>query len=43
MAFIPAPVTMAAAIALFVAVYFWQRKRADAQLSTDRLVELAIK
>ena len=43
LAFIPSPVTMAAAIAIFVAVYFWQRKRADAQLSTDPPAEIAMK
>lgn len=43
LAFIPSPVTMAVAIAIFVAVYFWQRKRADAQLSTDPHAEIAMK
>jgi len=43
LAFIPSPVTMAAAIAIFVAVYFWQRKRADAKLSTDPPAEIAMK
>ena len=32
LAFIPSPLTMAAAIATFTAVYFWQRRRAGAQL-----------
>jgi hypothetical protein len=43
LAFIPSPLTMAAAIATFTAVYFWQRRRADAQLSANPAVETVMK
>ena len=44
LAFIPSPATMAAAIAIFVAVYFWQRKRASVpKRGTDQQVEIATK
>jgi TRAP transporter 4TM/12TM fusion protein len=45
LAFIPSPATMAAAIAIFAAVYFWQRKRANvsAKRGTDPQVEIATK
>jgi TRAP-type uncharacterized transport system fused permease subunit len=45
LAFIPSPATMAAAIAIFAAVYFWQRKRAtiSAKRGTDHEVEIATK
>jgi hypothetical protein len=45
LAFIPSPATMAAAIAIFVAVYFWQRKRASvlAKPGADQQVEIATK
>jgi TRAP transporter 4TM/12TM fusion protein len=40
LAFIPAPATLAAAIAIFAVVYFWQRKRAGA-LSAAQTVQIA--
>jgi TRAP transporter 4TM/12TM fusion protein len=45
LAFIPSPATMTAAIAIFVAVYFWQRKRAGvvAKPGADQQVEIATK
>ena len=45
LAFIPSPATMAAAIAIFTAVYFWQRKRANisAKRDADQQVEIATK
>jgi len=44
-AFIPSPTTMGAAIAIFAAVYFWQRKRANAlgQQRTDQPAEIVTK
>jgi TRAP-type uncharacterized transport system fused permease subunit len=44
LAFIPLPATMGAAIAIFVAVYFWQRKRVgvSAKPGVDQ-VEIATK
>jgi TRAP-type uncharacterized transport system fused permease subunit len=43
LAFIPSPATIAAAIAIFAAVYFWQRKRANisARQGTEHRVEIA--
>jgi TRAP transporter 4TM/12TM fusion protein len=43
LAFIPSPATIAAAIAIFAAVYFWQRKRANisARQGTEHQVEIA--
>jgi TRAP transporter 4TM/12TM fusion protein len=45
LAFIPSPATMAAAIAIFAVVYFWQRKRANvsAKRGADPQVEVATK
>jgi TRAP-type uncharacterized transport system fused permease subunit len=45
LAFIPSPATMAAGIAIFVAVYFWQRKRANtlAQQKAGQAAEIAMK
>jgi TRAP-type uncharacterized transport system fused permease subunit len=45
LAFIPSPATMAAAFAIFAAVYFWQRKRAGAlsRQSAERSIEIATK
>jgi TRAP transporter 4TM/12TM fusion protein len=42
LAFIPSPATMAAAIVIFAAVYFWQRKRAGA-VGERKVVEIATK
>jgi len=45
LAFIPSPATMAPAVAIFVAVYFWQRKRANtlAQQKAGQAAEIAMK
>jgi TRAP-type uncharacterized transport system fused permease subunit len=45
LAFIPSPTTMAPAVAIFVAVYFWQRKRANtlAQQKAGQAAEIAMK
>jgi TRAP transporter 4TM/12TM fusion protein len=45
LAFIPSPATMAAAFAIFAAVYFWQRKRAGAltRQSAEPSIEIASK
>jgi hypothetical protein len=45
LAFVPVLGTELAAVALFAAVYFWQRKRAGAmgQQKADEAVEIAIK
>jgi TRAP transporter 4TM/12TM fusion protein len=45
LAFIPSPAPMAAAIAIFAVVYFWQRKRAGvaAKRDADQQVEIATK
>jgi TRAP-type uncharacterized transport system fused permease subunit len=43
LAFVPHVVTGMAALAIFVAVFYWQRKRAATQINTDQPVEIAMK